>query len=159
MARPSLYRPEFAEQAEKLCKLGATDVDLADFFDVSVYSIMRWKTRYEEFGKALKVGKGEADDNVERSLYSRATGYTYDSEKIFHYQGEIIRAPIQEHVPPDTTAQIFWLKNRRPEEWRDVQNVNVRRYEQMTDEELDNAIAEQFAELEPRAKDSPTKTH
>jgi hypothetical protein len=62
---------------------------------------------------------------VERSLYERANGYTYDAVKIFMPAGakKPVYAPYREHVPPDTTAAIFWLKNRDPAHWRDVQNV------------------------------------
>jgi hypothetical protein len=117
--RPPEYREEYAAEAVKLCELGATDEDLAYFFEVSWRTIKRWEGRYPEFNKALKRGKEAADDRVERSLYSRATGYTFDSEKVFNNDGLITRAKITEHVPPDVTACIFWLKNRRPAEWRD----------------------------------------
>lgn len=122
--RPSSYRPEFVEQAKKLCALGATDLELADFFDVNVLTIYRWKNRYPDFCNALTVAKAEADERVERSLYNRAVGYTYDGEKIITVaQGggvsEVRRVAIKEHVPPDVTAQIFWLKNRRKDTWRD----------------------------------------
>ena len=63
-------------------------------------------------------------NGVERSLYSRAVGYSFNSEKIFcNKDGEVTRVPIVEHVPPDVTAQIFWLKNRKPADWRDVQQM------------------------------------
>lgn len=120
--RPPTYKPTFAKQAEKLCGLGATDLDLADFFEVHIRTISKWKVEHSEFGQALKVGKSEADDRVEHSLYQKATGYTFDSEKVFlKRDGEIVRAATREHVPPDTVAMIFWLKNRRPQAWRDVQ--------------------------------------
>jgi hypothetical protein len=121
--RPSSYKPEYAEQATKLCKLGATDVELADFFGVSINTIGSWKTQFPDFLVALKAGKDEADNRVERSLYQRATGYTFDAVKIFMPSGakEPVYAPYREHVAPDTTACIFWLKNRRREEWRDKQ--------------------------------------
>jgi hypothetical protein len=119
--RPSSYKPEYAEQAEKLCKLGATDAELADFFGVSDRTIYRWQTQHEEFRQALKAGKDAADERVERSLYQKAVGYTHDAVKIFMPAGreEPVYAPYREHVPPDTTAAIFWLKNRRSAEWRD----------------------------------------
>lgn len=120
--RPSSYKPEYVEQATKLCALGATDVDLADFFGVSITTIGNWKTSHEEFLAALKGGKEPADERVERSLYQRANGYTHDAVKIFPPKGEGTQAlivPYREHVPPDTTACIFWLKNRKPAEWRD----------------------------------------
>jgi len=117
--RPAKYKDTFAKQAEKLCALGATDEDLADFFEVSIRTIANWKTQHEEFLRALKGGKAQADDRVERSLYQRAVGYSFDSEKVFNHKGEALRVKTREHCPPDVTAQIFWLKNRRPEDWRD----------------------------------------
>lgn len=117
--RPSSYSPEFVGQARKLCELGMTDEELARFFDVHVATIYRWQATFPEFCEALKVGKAAPDDRVERSLYHKAVGYTFESEKIFNYQGEIVRAKCVEHVPPDTTAAIFWLKNRRKDDWRD----------------------------------------
>ena len=72
--------------------------------------------------RALKIGKAEADNRVERSLYERANGYSYETVKIFMPAGakKPIYAPYVEHVPPDTTAAIFWLKNRDPAHWRDA---------------------------------------
>jgi hypothetical protein len=69
--------------------------------------------------------KAEADSRVERSLYERANGYTYDAVKIFMPAGakKPVYAPYREHVPPDTTAAIFWLKNRDPARWRDAWQV------------------------------------
>lgn len=119
--RPSSYKPEYAEQATKLCKLGATDIELAEFFGVSDRTIYRWQAQFPEFCQALKAGKEASDERVERSLYHKAVGYTFDSVKIFQHQGSIVEAPYKEHVPPDTTAAIFWLKNRRPDLWRDKQ--------------------------------------
>ena len=119
--RPPKYTPALAGKAAKLCEFGATDKDLAEFFDVDVRTIYRWQGTHEEFCQALKRGKAPADDRVERSLYHKAVGYTFDSEKVFQYQGEIVRAQTVEHVPPDTTAAIFWLKNRRGDEWADKQ--------------------------------------
>jgi hypothetical protein len=107
-----------------MTRLGATDADLAEAFDVSVVTIDSWKIRYPEFLGPLKAGKEEADKRVEHSLYQRAVGYSFNSEKIFcNKDGEVTRVPIVEHVPPDVTAQIFWLKNRKPTEWRDVQQM------------------------------------
>lgn len=119
IGRPSSYQPGYAVQAKKLCELGATDIEIADFFEVSDRTIYRWQIKYPEFCQALKSGKSAADERVERSLYHKATGYTFESEKIFQHQGEIVRAAFREHVPPDTTSMIFWLKNRRPDQWRD----------------------------------------
>lgn len=121
--RPTVYKTDYPEQARKLCELGATDVEMADFFEVDVATFYRWKNIHLEFCEALKLGKAASDDRVERSLYHKATGYTFDAEKIFQYEGAEVRVPYREHVPPDTTACIFWLKNRRRDQWRDKQDV------------------------------------
>ena len=122
--RPPKYSQAYAKQAEKLCQLGATDEDLADFFGVSIRTIERWRVEYVGFCRAVKNGKDAADDAVERSLFKRAMGYTFDSEKIFHHEGKIVRAQTREHVPPDTASIIFWLKNRRKDVWRDKQDID-----------------------------------
>ena len=114
------YKKDFAKQARKLCEAGFIDQEIADFFEVSIRTIHRWKYDHPEFAEALTIGKDIADNRVEMSLYHKAVGYTFDSEKIFHDKGEIIRAPCKEHVPPSDTAAIFWLKNRRG--WRDKQD-------------------------------------
>ena len=123
MGRPSSYKAEYARQAAALANLGATDAELADFFEVSTVTIWRWRNTHVDFCNALKAAKEAADNRVERSLYQKAVGYSFSSEKIFMPAGakEPIRAPIVEHVPPSETAMIFWLKNRRKAEWRDKQ--------------------------------------
>jgi hypothetical protein len=121
--RPKLYKPEYVEQAAKLCLLGATDMQLADFFGVCEKTLNTWKLTYPEFLQSLKVTKEEADTAVERSLYRKALGYEFDSEKVFQFEGGVVRAPIREIVPPSDTACIFWLKNRKSKEWRDKQEV------------------------------------
>jgi hypothetical protein len=120
MARPTSYKPEYAAQAEKLCKLGATDIELADFFGVSEVTINAWKNTQPEFLKSLKAGKEEADQRVERSLYRRALAFEHEAVKIYcGKNGEVTQVPYREIVPPDTTACIFWLNNRRRDQWQD----------------------------------------
>lgn len=140
--RPTKFKPEFVEQATKLCALGATDEDLADFFSVSIRTINNWKAENKEFLHALKAGKDQADDRVERSLYQRAVGYSYDAVHFSSFQGAVTETPYREHCPPDTTAQIFWLKNRRPEDWRDKQEIaHSGSLEVTTKEQRDAAVA------------------
>lgn len=123
--RPSAFKPEYCEQAEKLCRLGATDKEMADFFNVSEQTVNSWKTKYPQFLESLKKGKTLADANVAERLYERAMGFEHDSEEIkvvSDGQGagsSIERVPIRKVYPPDTTAAIFWLKNRQPKKWRD----------------------------------------
>lgn len=126
--RPTPYRPEFAAQARKLCELiGATDCDLGYFFGVSPNTIRKWKAKHPLFGTSCVVGKSAADDRVERSFYQRAVGFTVESEKIFMPAGaqEPVRVKTREYFPPDTAAGMFWLKNRRAEQWRDRKEVGI----------------------------------
>lgn len=124
--RPTLYKEEFNEQVEKLCKLGATDNEIADFFEVDVSTINNWKISHPPFFESIKKGKILADSNVADRLYQRALGFEHDSEEIKVADGEVIRVPIRKIYPPDPTAAIFWLKNRRSKEWRDKQEIDQR---------------------------------
>ena len=117
--RPSKYQASYAKQAAKLCKLGATDRELALFFEVSEVTINAWKAKHPDFLKSLKAGKEEADDRVERSLYQRAVGYSHPDVHFSSYEGKVAETPTVKHYPPDTTACIFWLKNRQRDKWRD----------------------------------------
>ena len=116
--RPSAYREEFPAQARKLCRLGAKDTELADFFGVSEQTLNKWKQWHPDFVEALKDGKQLADANVAESLYHRAIGYEHPDVHISNYQGAITITPIVKRYPPDTIACIFWLKNRRIDLWR-----------------------------------------
>jgi hypothetical protein len=99
MARPSDYRDEYADLAKNYCLLGATDVDLAGFFGVTDRTLRTWKKKYPAFAEALHMGKTPADALVARSLYNNALG-------------------------GDTTACIFWLKNRQKHAWRDTHAID-----------------------------------
>jgi hypothetical protein len=168
MARPSKYKPEFAEQATKLCKLGATDREMAEFFQVSESTFNLWKTQYPELSESLKLAKEAADKRVEQSLYRRALGYSHDSMHVSNFQGQVTLTPIVEHYPPDTTACIFWLKNRRPDEWRDVKGVEHsgtmthRDARELTEADLDALILERARSGEARkarGKKEPSGVH
>lgn len=123
--RPEKWRDEFVRIAEGAARLGATDREIAEMLGVSERTIHNWKHDHPELVEALKVGKEAADDRVEQSLYRRALGYSHDAVKIMSYEGQVITEPYVEHYPPDTTAAIFWLKNRRKEQWRDKSEVEV----------------------------------
>lgn len=125
--RPSKYDAAYAEQARKLCLLGATDEELADFFSVDVASIYRWKNDHPKFCDAIKAGKLKADAEVADKLYHRAKGYSHEAVKIFMPGGssEPVYAPYTEHYPPDTAAAFIWLKNRQGGKWRDKTEVQI----------------------------------
>lgn len=120
--RPSAYREEFAEQARKLCLLGATDKELAEFFEVSEATINNWKLVHYEFLESIKRGKQIADGEVADRLYQRAMGFIAPDIDIRVIENKIVETPLEKYYPPDTAAAIFWLKNRRKDKWRDKQD-------------------------------------
>lgn len=124
MARPTKYRAEYAEQALKLCRLGATDVELADFFEVSPATIDNWKRDHKEFLGSIKRGKEFSDAEVADRLFKRATGYSHPEVDIRVIDNEIVQTPLIKHYAPDTAAAIFWLKNRQRGKWRDKVEVD-----------------------------------
>ena len=119
MGRPSKYQDEYAEQARKLCLLGATDAELADFFEVEESTLNNWKNAHPEFLESIKKGKLQADADVADRLYQRAMGYEHPEVDIRVISGEIVQTPIRKVYAPDPTAAIFWLKNRQRTKWRD----------------------------------------
>lgn len=103
----------------ELAKKGKTTKQIADIVGLTSQTIEDWCRKDFEFSCTLKELKAEADEMVEASLFKRATGYSHEEEKVFVYEGEIITHKTIKHYPPDSTAIIFWLKNRNPKEWRD----------------------------------------
>lgn len=80
---------------------------------------MRWYNKHPEFRQAVRYGKDQADEKVERSLYHRAVGFEMDTVKIGFYEGEAVFAEHREYYPPDAGSAKLWLTNRKPEEWRE----------------------------------------
>lgn len=146
MGRKSSYKEEYSNQALKLCLLGATDKELAEFFSVSEQTLNKWKKDFPEFLESLKKGKSIADANVASKLYNRAIGYDCKATKFATSDGHITDSKEYiEHYPPDTTAAIFWLKNRQPEKWRDRKEVDANinlgdELEGLSDEQLQAII-------------------
>ena|SRR5215472_7772070 len=120
--RPPDFRPAYISQAAKLSDLGWVDAEIAAFFDVSLQTLNNWRAKYPDFLAAQKLPRDQCDDRVERSLYHKALGYSYVAEKPMVVDGAVEIVKYTEHVPPSDTAMIFWLKNRRPTEWRDVRD-------------------------------------
>lgn len=123
--RPTKFTPAILRQVRFLAKKGFTDKELSEFFGVSEKTLNTWKKAHPEFLQSLKDGKAVADDKVQNALFQRAIGYSHPDTHVSNHQGNITLTPIVKHLPPETTAAIFWLKNRRPAEWRDKIGVDA----------------------------------
>ena len=107
-----------------LLEAWARDEQIAHNMGIATGTLYEYKKKYDEIVEALKRGKEPVDIEVENALLKRALGYTYEEVKEEYEDGTLSkRTVIQKEVQPDTTAQIFWLKNRRPEQWRDRAKV------------------------------------
>lgn len=144
--RPTKYTPENLNMVRMLAKLGATNQEMAEALNVTLSTFHLWRNTHEEFSDAIKVGKDAADDRVAESLYQRAMGYSHPELDIRVIDGAIVETPVIKHYAPDTTAAIFWLKNRRPQEWRDKQEI-----EHTGEVSLTNRITEARKRARPEA--------
>lgn len=155
--RKPLFRDEYIKQAYMLCLLGATDKELAIFFDVTEQTINNWKKNQPEFFESLKKGKDEADAKVAESLFKSAIGGHYiEEEKIVHLPNNAGYqiAKLKKQLPPNISAQIFWLKNRQSKQWRDKVDVNA---DFQFDQESLKDTAERFNEIMKRARERQRK--
>lgn len=135
--RPTLFKEEYIDQAFNYCLLGAIDKDLATFFGVQESTINKWKIDYPEFSESLKRGKHLADAEIASSLFNRAKGAVINTQQAFKIKNIIYKdgnriesesieiVNLKQEQPPDTTAGIFWLKNRKPDKWRDKTNTDI----------------------------------
>lgn len=147
---PTTYCDEYADQAIHLCALGATDSDLALAFEVTPETVAVWRAKYPKFAEALKIGKSACDDRVERSLYMNAVGYDYDAIEPMVVDKQIVDHPVRKRVLPNTAAQIFWLKNRRKDIWRDVHQLEHGRpgeFAELDDRQLAERMAQAARDL------------
>jgi len=140
--RPTIYRPELATLARKLALLGATDQEMADALGIDQGTLDRWKMRHKEFRIAIQHGKIRADADIAQSLYNRARGMSLPAVKIFQGtpEGGPVIVPYQEHLAPDVGAAKLWLSRRRPDLWREKQQIDItgsleHRIAQMTPDE------------------------
>ena len=101
---------------EGWAKSGLTDEQIAKNIGINRTTLYDWKKKETNIADALKKGKEVIDFEVENALLKRALGYEYEEET---YENGILTKKVKKHVAPDTTAQIFWLKNRKPNNWKD----------------------------------------
>lgn len=132
VGRPSKYKPEFTDQAYKLSLLGATDAELADFFEVNQDTIYEWQRNHPEFSESIRDGKTKADYCVAHKLYDKALGAEWTEEQAFKVKKKwynddgkpeeeesVVTVPVKRVAPPDTQAISLWLRNRKADKWRD----------------------------------------
>ena len=126
--------PEGLTKLEGWTRNGLTDEQVAHNIGIRTSTLYEWKKRYPDISEALKKGKEVVDLQMENELMRRGLGYHYDEiewapvEKFDEETGETTYELVEvkrkrKHVPGDVTAQIFWLKNRKPEAWRDKQDI------------------------------------
>ena len=130
MGRKSLYDPKkHPKLAAQYASEGLIEKDIAHNLGISQATLSDWKNKYPVFLEAIKKNKGVIDKRVESALLKRAEGYEYEeTEVIVNQDAEGNNKParikkIKKQMAPDVVAQIFWLKNRKPGEWRDKQEI------------------------------------
>ncbi len=123
--RKTKFDEKMVAEVEALTEKGLTDKEISERYNVTVRTVHNWKKKYPEFFHSLKKGKTTADDNVVKSLYHRALGYSHPEVHISNFQGDITKTLVVKHYPPDVTAMIFWLCNRQRDNWKSVNKEHV----------------------------------
>jgi len=130
---------------------GLTDEQIAKNLGISKTTFYKYKKEHSELSELLKKGKEVIDIQVENALLKKALGYSYDEETTKNSDGNIEIKIVNKHVPGDTTAQIFWLKNRRPDKWRD-KNVVEHEGELITTNPLSGLTTEELRNILKKEK-------
>jgi transcriptional regulator with XRE-family HTH domain len=123
-------------QLQAWARDGLTDEQIAKNIGISRSTLAEWKNKYSDISDALKSGKEVVDIEVENALLKRALGYKYTEvtrERVVETDPEtgepeeklVVTKQVTKEVAPDVTAQIFWLKNRKPDKWRDKRDVGI----------------------------------
>ena len=133
--RKPAYNPDIHPQlCQILAKEGKTNEEMAKRCGVSVEAFRKWQHKYPELVAPIKIGKEYADDEVIQSLFNRARGYKFTEKRVVQIGDErteidgegkewrvkaVRKEMTEKEIAPDPTSMIFWLKNRRPKDWRD----------------------------------------
>lgn len=149
---------------EDWARSGLTEEQIAHNMGIRRETLIDWKRKYPNISNTLKRGKEVVDIEVENALLKRALGYRFTEvtkERVIEYDpttGEptgshlVVTKEVEKEVQPDTTAQIFWLKNRKPEQWRDKRDISVEgelntAVSDLSDEQLTDRIAKLRSKL------------
>lgn len=129
MARKTTYTPDIPERVKSYCRNGLVESQICKNIGIGHTQFNAWKQKYPELLEALKEGKEKADCEVENALFKRAIGYEYEEvTTIVQNRGQEQHTEakkVKKHIAGDVTAQIIWLKNRKPAEWRDKQVIEI----------------------------------
>lgn len=150
--RPTEFNTKYVKQAYKLTLLGYTNDQLAEFFEVATSTIHYWRHKFPKFSDAIQKGKEDADGNVALSLYQRAIGYTHKETDIKVIEGKIVQTELKKHYAPDPVSMFFWLKNRRPDLWRDNKDVKLTATGPLTFVYTEASGNDPIVDLEPEQK-------
>lgn len=131
--KPKPLNPRAIDTVKRVAmfaRLGATDPEIASFLGIAVKTWQEWRGRYPKLKEASRLGKDEADERVIRALYQRALGYEQTVSKLYAEKSksggtEYYEVEATEKIPGEVAAQIWWLKNRRSDEWRDRQIIGL----------------------------------
>ena len=138
--------PEGLLKLEGWARDGLTDEQIAENAGINPATLYVWKKKYPEISESLKRGKEVVDRQVENALLKRALGYEYEEVKE-KFEGNVMteRTVTKKEVVPDVTAQIFWLKNRRPDKWRDKPPEQPAGENASQDDPLTKSLKEELA--------------
>lgn len=151
------YNNLIATSIVNLLKQGKTNAQVAEVIGVSARCIYLWRQKYPDLVQAMDEAKALIDDTVEASLYKKAVGYSHPETKFFAHEGVVTdMKEVEKHYPPDTSAGIFWLKNRRPKEWRD--RVEIDKTETIVNVTIDASQARDIIEQDPFFTARPVKS-
>lgn len=140
--------PDGLLKLEAWARNGLTDADISHNMGISVTTLYCYKNDFPPISDALKRGKEVVDILVENALFNRAIGYSFDEKKEEYESGVLTKRTVTtKHVSPDTTAQIFWLKNRKPNDWRDKRVIDSIDGIEKLDEILDSIKGKSESEV------------
>lgn len=127
---PDDFWQERCDDARDMAEAGFTDREMADFFEVTMTTLYAWRAASPEFNAACRLGKELPDERTVGVLFTMVQGFEYEEEqaikvKTGEHTEEVQVVRVKRYMPPDKTSVIFWLKNRRKNEWRDVQDVKA----------------------------------
>lgn len=125
IGRPTKFNDQLQEIMMNMSEMGYTDKEIANLICIDESTLTNWKKKYPDFFASLKEAKGRADCKVEQALFKSALGEHYIEE---HHEGvdangNIVDKKVKKQVPPNSTSQLFWLKNRQPDKYRDRKEV------------------------------------